>query len=238
MLEKLLQLFEYIKSLIFPPFTSEVKPVVVPEPTAPTKNGLYLGLDALEILTPFISKIKAAEISFVMRYLKNLSKAEAQALSDADLLIGAIFETTATRAFGGTANGSVDGKTAFLQAQALGMPKGSAIFATVDEDVTPENMDAVINYFAAFDAAIWPTYSIGGYACGNALTQLRLHGLVDPWLAGAMGWSGSKTYTDWVIKQGPELRHGGKWGLLDWPDLGFPYDPNVATTLKCGLFKI
>lgn len=195
---------------------------------------MFQGLDADQDLSAHAGTMKAAGLSFAMRYLKNLSVAEVTALHGAGLKIGAVFETAADRAFGGTQNGMEDGARALQQMRQFTDLRTAAIFPAVDGDVPPGMMDAVVDYFAAFDSKVFGSYDIGGYAGGSALEDLLAHGLSYPWLAGAMGWAGSRdfdTANRWVIKQGPTLHAGGEWDGMVWPNLGFAYDPDVATKL-------
>lgn len=213
------------------------------------------GLDADQNLSDYAADIKAAGLTFVMRYLKNLSSAEVEALHGAGLSVGLIFETTGDRALGGADAGAEDGAEALRQARALGAPSSVAIYATVDGDVAEEQLDAVGAYFVAFDGCLWasPTegadpvclYRIGGYADGTAISGLRDEGLPLCWLAGAMGWDGSRVFLATGkpdLVQGPTLTAGGHWSPvpeqpLAWPDLGFAYDPDVALSDDIGAWN-
>src|SRR5262249_8694784 len=104
-------------------------------------------------------------------------------------------------------------------------PNGAAIFAAVDMDTTASVLPVVAAYEAGFTIGA-AGYRVGLYADGATLANTP--GI--PWLAGAMGWNGSKAYDAtglWAMKQGPTLNHGGRWEGYDGPDLGFPYDPNL-----------
>lgn len=211
-----------------------------------------LGLDADTDLTHYAPAIKAKGLQFVCRYLKNLGKQEAQAISKAGLRIVMIFEVRATNSLAGERAGAQDGMTALRQAQALGAPSTAAIYTTVDTDVTAADVSAIEDYFAAFDDVIFGHYRIGGYADGTALSELRNHGLPYCWLAGAMGWDGSRQFFDTghpTLVQGPTISKGkgGNWAphgiktampVITWPDLGFNYDPDVAMSDDYGGFLL
>jgi hypothetical protein len=191
-----------------------------------------LGLDADTYLTTFAEKIKAAGFSYVGRYLKNVTAPEIAALHAAGLGVWAIFETTTSRSLMGAAVGGQDGVAARQQAQAHGFPPGSVIYATTDTDATPIQLPVVGAYYAAFLRACAP-YGCGAYASGNVLTYLTktVNPAIVPWLAGAMGWGGSRSYAatgDWVMMQGPDLGgRAGTFASVPFPSLGFDYDPDL-----------
>lgn len=187
------------------------------------------GLDAGTTLTPYATKIKAAGFDHVGRYLKNLRLAEVTALHAAGLGVWLIYETTATRALFGDAAGAEDGLAAKQQAMALGVPDGTAIYATVDTDVPLNQLGIVRAYMLAFYRSLAGQYRLGIYACGAVLQGNA--DIAVPWLAGAMGWAGSRAYeasSAWAMKQGADLNgRAGVWNNMTWPALGFDYDPNV-----------
>ena len=199
-------------------------------------TDLIRGLDADEDLTPYVRRLMAANIQFVGRYLKNLTLTEALALSAAGIRIVAIYETTGRRALLGAAAGGLDGTSAALLMRAVGAPPGAGVQFTVDVDVNTVQVETVVNYFNAAKATMGVDYVAGLYGSGLVLEACKPS---LPWLAGAMGWQGSRDFDaagTWVLKQGPTLTHGGTWAGIDWPDLGFAYDPDVASTDAYGGF--
>lgn len=202
------------------------------------------GLDVDEVMTNQAPLLKAAGFDFILRYLKNVAAAEVAALHRAGLIVGFIWETTATRALDGAAAGAEDGQKALAMMQSLGAPATCAIYATVDNDIgagDDTDIAAVEDYFAAFDSVLWgngdpPNYPIGGYADGTVLGALRDHGLPFMWLAGAMGWDGSRDFevdNHPHLVQGPTIS-GGSWHGQQWPDVGFQYDPDLALIEEFG----
>lgn len=190
------------------------------------------GLDADTILTSYAERLVSDGFTDVGRYLKNTSAEEIAALHAAGLRVWLIFERGATDALGGAAQGAVDGKVAFAQAQALGAPAGVAIYPAADADIQTSQAAVSEDYWAAFDGEIFPTYRIGAYADGTLDAALLTHGLNYPWLAGARGWSGFADFEangNPCMIQGPQINAGetGHWNSLDWPALPFAYDPDV-----------
>lgn len=185
------------------------------------------GLDALQPFTDIAGDLRDAGFSFALRYLKNLSSAEVHSLRSNGIALGLIFEQAAGNALLGAAQGARDGDLARGEAEALGVPGTVVIFTTVDCDVSASQLDTINRYLIAFAHAIAP-YRPGIYACGSVLEHVENQAV--PWLAGAMGWSGSRNYKKWVIKQGVTFS-GGMWEGHSWPSIGMQYDPNLATNL-------
>ena len=218
---------------------------------------LYYGADADTDLSPHISAMKAAGLSFVRRYLKNLSPREFAALHAAQLATGFIYETAAHRPLLGQAAGEADGELARHQADALFVASGVfwhesvAIWPAMDGDVPDaDSVAACVAYWTGFASSIAGRYALGGYAPGTVLKALAadVPGFSLPWLPGAMGWHGSHDFAaslledtgTWCI-QGPTLEDGGSWWPShlpnfagtkgDWPPIGTAYDPNLANSL-------
>lgn len=213
---------------------------------------LFKGLDTLTPITPYLPKCD--DIDFFGRYIKNYSTEEHAAIKARGKHVLLIQESTADRTLQGELAGRTDGQAAVARLSTLGLfPTGkSALFVAVDTDVAPDDQphrNAIIDYFAAFDETLW-TYSwaIGGYASGTILQDLTNHNLAYKWVAGAWGWSGTRSYLNvtppqWDIIQGATLNKGGTWPTngvpgvtpIHWPDIGTPYDPNIARSLDWAL---
>lgn len=196
--------------------------------------SLIRGCDAADIngVVRNAARIKAAGLDFVMTYLKWTTRDHIVALHGAGLAIGLIFERDTMTTL--TGSGSADGATARSQAAALGAPPDTPIFVAVDTGVGKvtdldrdgrADIDEVGRYMLDFGASAI-------YADGDVLAAL---GPPHRWLAGAMGWPGSRDYYaagagPWTIVQGTPMRGGHQLGL-DWFDLGFEYDPDLARDL-------
>lgn len=214
---------------------------------------MILGLDADQDLTRYAPAIRAKGISFACRYLKNLHLPEVEALSNVGIRTVMIFETAASRALSGEAAGTQDGALALKQARSINAPNAAAIYATVDHDATIHDMPTVQQYFGAFGDVLYGHFRLGGYADGTVETGLLTAQELDYcWLAGAMGWDGSRAFYDTGqadLVQGPTVHrghsmiwapHGIKTAMpaIQWPDLGFDYDPDVATSDDYGGFLL
>lgn len=106
--------------------------------------------------------LRANGFGFVCRYVstkdnkKNLTPSEVAAYLAAGLGIVVVFERSADRAKGGTPSGLADGKAAKAQADALGLPTDRPIYAAVDYDVLPGDVDVVVAYLEGFGQAVAP----------------------------------------------------------------------------------
>ncbi len=179
-------------------------------------------------------RAKTHGYSFVARYYgspgssKLLLPAEARRITNAGLRIFSVFERTSGRPLEGGAAGAADGALANTQAVGVLQPPGSTICFAVDTDVDMSNAthkNAIRSYFHAAGNAL-SGYQIGAYGGGDVLGYLLNEKLISvAWLAGAMGWRGSRAFDaslKWHLKQGATIKGG---------DLGIEYDPNVAVDL-------
>jgi len=169
------------------------------------------GLDTTMELTRHAQALKEQGYAFALRYYshnaaKNLSLGEARALSQAGLALGAVWETSGTRAgFFTRAQGLADGAAAFRMARdVIGQPFGSAIYFAVDYDPTQADLDgAVSNYFTGVHAALYvaaegkPSYRVGVYGSGLCCGTLVERGQAAlSWLSQSTAFAGSRLYAD------------------------------------------
>lgn len=148
---------------------------------------------------PSPAALRAAGYRFACRYVsydgnpKNLTVAEARALRQAGLDVVVVFERDADRPIEGAAAGAEDGASAKRQADALGAPPGSAIYAAVDFDPTSAQMPVVLAYLKAFARACdpHPCGAYGGYrvidAAKGIVRYLWQAGAWSTWLNPATG---------------------------------------------------
>ncbi|GAA2586162.1 DUF1906 domain-containing protein [Actinomadura fulvescens] len=118
---------------------------------------------------PGPAALKRAGAKFVCRYLshdttgKNLTRAEADQLSDAGLWLVVVWETTASRALSGRTGGIADARDADRQALAVGMPSGRPIYFAVDFDASA-SQQAAINAYLDGAASVIGRGRVGVYA--------------------------------------------------------------------------
>lgn len=173
----------------------------------------------------FISCLKSQGYEFVCRYLspqnrhKCLTKAEAQTLTDAGLLIVSVWEngSPTTPDYFSYKSGLQDGLNAHRFAvEEINQPAGSVIFFAVDIDLAPQVVRGNVHeYFTGIRDAFNQSgnhYRIGGYGSGSVLNHLLDNGLiVVAWLANAHGWQGFSSFVRWSIKQGAQTMVCGFW---------------------------
>jgi len=184
------------------------------------------GFDAPCDVSNAIPQIKAKGYDFVARYFsynqaKNLSASEAKKLTDAGIAIVSVFEARGDQYSNFTAaQGVKDAAQSLMLAEQVGQPQGTVIYAAVDFDATLWQVSVgIADYFKGFHAGLNSKYKVGVYGSGMVCQWLKVSGLVEYcWLACAGGWQGTKTFTDWHIKQGLPANVG----------LGFQVDPNDA----------
>lgn len=203
----------------------------------PDRTIRNVGLDAYSSLASFVQEIIASfgAIGFprpaILTYTKRLTSADLHTYLAAGLPVILIFEIGAEDTLGGAERGTADGQLCVSQLAALDrVPAGAAVYVTSDTDVLPEQLDVAEAYFVAFDELLFAAgYRIGGYADGTELSRLRADGLNFTWLAGAMGWDGSREF---LANASPDIVQGptnaSDWFGIRWPHIaGLSYDPNV-----------
>jgi peptidoglycan hydrolase-like protein with peptidoglycan-binding domain len=170
-------------------------PVVAP----PTAVGIDTNVDTRKYLSCLRGATwKGLPVSFVVRYYsfnpeKNLSRAEAQALSQAGFRCAVVWETVGGYdGFYTRVRGTRDGREAFKQGVACGQVSGTPIYFAVDnyDPSTNSQRQAIAEYFegvrdglaqAAGDAKLNPRgvrYGIGVYATRRVLAWCRAQGIV------------------------------------------------------------
>jgi hypothetical protein len=207
------------------------------------------GFDTSRDLTPFAAGLKAAGYDFAGRYYnvnnqsKNLTLAEAQALTAAGLSIIAVWENGYPTAAGyfSYQKGVYDGTSAYHYGlDHIGQPSGTPIYFAVDYDATaPDTNGVVTQYFQGVVDAFntigsnSPVYQIGVYGSGLVCSTLLSAGKATyAWLAQPGGWAGSKTFTAYNIKQALEK--------TECPTIkgGITGDPNTSPNDDEGSFVI
>ena len=170
------------------------------------------GFDASQDLTQFAAGLVSAGYSFVGRYYninnpsKNLTLAEAKALSAAGIAIIAVWENgypTEASYFSHDV-GVYDGTSAYYYAhKTIGQPSGNPIYFAVDYDASTADLaSGIIPYFQGiadgFNAisSNSPVYPVGIYGSGLVCQALLGQNLATyAWLAQSSGWQDSSSFT-------------------------------------------
>ena len=181
-----------------------------PAPTQPaahapsTTSGVEAAGNTIRII-PCIRGLQdqGRAISFVVRYLRDLGRVEAAALSNAGLRIVSCYEESAgnlsptNMAYFTRAQGQHDGRRGFTQAHAVGQPADTPVYFAVDTDPDIGQRQAILNYFqgiadgynqylADMQAQQKPavTYAVGVYGSGCVLGWGQTQGIASVVLAG------------------------------------------------------
>ena len=174
-------------------------------------SGILEGFDyPLALTQTQISAISSAGYSFVVRYYSSdgseqaLSHSELVNLENAGLKICAVFENKSEA--GSYSNGTGDAIAAIQQATSAGQSAGSAIYFTIDDNVT--SASAVEAYFEQIlsifkNSADNPQgYKVGVYGSGTSCAAAVTVGASYSWLnAASYSWSGTGTFTTWQMAQ-------------------------------------
>lgn len=144
---------------------------------------------------PDPAAIKAAGYDFVCRYYsrdpsKNLTRAEADALTAEGLWIVGNWEYYANDALGGYAAGVANAKLARSLADACGQPAARPIYGSDDWDVTPAQEPIVTDYLRGWDSVLG-VGEVGEYAGFYPLRVQRDAG-VTSWEWQPLAWSGGQ----------------------------------------------
>ena len=161
-----------------------------------------------------VKKLAAAGVKTICRYYsapgaksKILTKDEASAISSAGMSIVTVFEHGASPSLD-KATGASHANLARQQADAIGQPKGSAIYFALDSEIGTSSLPGVRAYFAGVASVLNGDYQIGVYGDGVVCEAL----LDDQtckfaWLSASRGFPGSKAFyasKRWALAQAPK----------------------------------
>lgn len=161
-------------------------------------NNPLFGIDCASPLTATKAKaLAAAGAKFVLRYhtidaykWKRLTAAEAKAIQDAGLMLGAVFQRGTSDVLGAAVNGMRDGKQALIEARNAGQPAGSVIFFAVDFNAQAKDMSAIEAYLRAVTKEL-AGYKVGVYGHHGVIEEMaRRNACAYFWQTYA--WSGGK----------------------------------------------
>ncbi len=163
-----------------------------------------IGFDAAQDVTHILPAAVAAGVGWIGRYYsfnahKNLTNAEATAILNAGFDIVTVWEAAGDRfdTFN-EVEGRREATAALAQAKECGQPSNTCIYFAVDFDANHAQIDTGIKrYFTGVNAVLAGHYKVGVYGSGLVCAQLDAAGLVSyDWLAAAMGWQGSRAYSN------------------------------------------
>ena len=152
-------------------------------------------LQAADCLTPLTKEsaeaFKKAGKDAVFRYLRNLTKAEVNAIHGAGLGLLLLYETNPTHASYFTQDKGVsDAKDALKQAEKLGAPSSAVIVHTVDYDAAEGDLDAIDAYVEGVVLVLKDR--AGLYGDYLVISHVKQTGAVK-WLHQTYGWSYGST---------------------------------------------
>lgn len=180
---------------------------------------------------PSVTALHDLGVTFVCRYLshsssKNLTAAEARALSSAGIWIVVVWETTAKRALDGRTAGATDAGDALAQAQGCGMPDGRPIYFAVDWDASV-SQQAAINAYLDGAASVLGRDRVGIYGGRGPVSRALAAGKAR-WAWQTYAWSGGK----WAA--GAQLQQYSNGHTVDGADC----DYDRATTTDYGQWRV
>jgi len=191
-------------------------PTPRPAPGQPpsTTSGVEAAGNTMRIINCITRLVdQGRPISFVVRYLRDLRRAEAAALSSAGIKIVSCYEARSSTGVSPTsmayftrAQGQHDGRRGFTQAQAVGQPAEKPVYFAVDTDPTVRQRQAILDYFQGVRDGYYQyladmqaqgkravTYAIGVYGSGCVLDWSAAQGIVTLfWQAFAPGWCNNR----------------------------------------------
>jgi hypothetical protein len=151
---------------------------------------------------PPVSAMQAAGVELVSVYVgcgsidKQATKAEITAEHNGGLAISPNCEGYADGALGGAAQGRVDSSKAVAAVKALGFPKGTVIYYSVDFDAQPGQYATILAYLKAANTADYPAYAYGHAALCD---WLHAHGNgISPYCWQTYAWSSGKI-SKWAV---------------------------------------
>ncbi len=130
---------------------------------------------------------------------KVIKTTEAEAISNAGIQIGAVFENGSNLASFTEESGYNDAISAYTYArETIGQPLGSAIYFAVDLNVTDDEISSnIIPYFKGIHKGLKASkkgvnYNVGAYGCGAVVNTLLENGLCKyRWLSESSSFNGT-----------------------------------------------
>lgn len=169
-----------------------------------TTSGLEVdGPVAKSLACMRVTRLKGRTVTFLTRYLRDLTAAETRHISDGGLTIVSCWELgqPTKRAYFTRTRGRLDASRAFAKAKTVAQPAHTPIYFAVDYDAyTSKDKTAVLDYFEGIRETL-KTHAAGGgrpwaigvYGGGCVLTLAKKQGVATYfWQAFAPGWCGNR----------------------------------------------
>jgi hypothetical protein len=147
-----------------------------------------------------------------------ITKPEARMLSQAKIMIWAVYEDT-----GGTslpltaAQGKAHGTNALKQAKNIGQPEGTPIYFALEglpHGYTKSDLPGIRKYFAGVKDAIGDAYQLGVYSDGIVCKTVLDEGICTyTWLSASLAFEGTK-----------EFYKSGRWNIFQKVPLDQDWD--------------
>jgi Rv2525c-like, glycoside hydrolase-like domain len=195
---------------------SPARPAVGPGPAQPaaqppsTTSGVEAAGNVSQLIPCILGlRDQGRVISFVQRYLRDLTRAEIAAIKKAGLRIVSCYEENGSDpqvTYFTRARGQYDGRRAFTQAQAIGQPAGTPIYFAIDTDPDIRQRQIILDYFQGVSDGFQQyladmraqnkqsvNYTIGVYGSGCVLGWCQTQEIATWfWQAFAPGWCNNR----------------------------------------------
>lgn len=171
--------------------------------------SIVKGVDCFSTISPgWAPQLKALGYGFAARYYRRapltggkgnaVSREEVAALHANGLAFLPVYQNTSDKPeYFTVVNAHFDGMAAAAKARDMGQPHETAIYFAVDCDPSPDQIEGVLDYFAAAGGELHE-WRISVYGPGHVCEALSEANLVwHTWLSNAKGWRG---YKEWLPK--------------------------------------
>jgi hypothetical protein len=163
-------------------------------------------IDTSSNTTSQVDCIASEGVQTIFRYYastvnwKVITLSEAEAISNAGMQIGVVFEDGNNLDSFTEATGYDNATSAYTYAtQTINQPYGSAIYFAVDLDVTDAQIQSdIIPYFRGIQEGFkesgidQQSYKVGAYGCGSVINELLNEGLCEfRWLSESSSYNGT-----------------------------------------------
>lgn len=211
-------------------------PALAHNDSAYTSSGWVRGFD-FSWSQPPASAVKAYGGHYVMVYIsptsdrgKHVSRAQIDAYRAGGVNVGLIYETTASRALGGTSAGRADALAVNRALDRLGLPRSTVVYSgAIDFDVQARHKGVVAAYLDA-QANIRGKALVGVYGEYTAINWAASWGYTQLWQTYA--WSGGNWSNNAILRQ---VHNGYKLSGRYDTDLNYSLRPDkigfVGTTV-------